>query len=104
MLINIQSQELYSPYRIARYDTTSEEHPYVDRSSLDYCSDRDHNTHDLHETNATQPVSKYGLGQGTNSFPCNIYGNDLGMSVNYFTRGTSGALTAPVRPLDGWFI
>jgi hypothetical protein len=68
---------LSSPDRIARKNSTGQEHPDVLRGGLDHCSDRDDHAHQLHEANPTEPVAYGGLGQGSESLAGNVDGDDL---------------------------
>jgi hypothetical protein len=84
-------------------NTSSKEHADVDRCSLDDTAHRHHHTHQLHESDTSQPVTNSSLRQGAHRLTCDIDRNDLeaiGQTRNIETFPFTPR-TAPVSPLEG---
>lgn len=65
------------PNSITGEDSTSQEHPNIDRRSLNDRSNRDHNTHHPHEPKTTKFIPDDGLRKRTDCLAGNVNRNDL---------------------------
>lgn len=66
-----------SPNSISSEYSTRKKHPNVNRSSLDNRSNRDNNTHHLHEPETTESIPDEGLREGADCFTGDVDSNNL---------------------------